>query len=92
MLSIVRKAFAIPIKLRYDCPPASKFGSDAPLWKTATTGFLAIVENVAACITEFAQGMMLPLPCCCAQKSTLKYIPSLQNYPMSELKVYGEGQ
>ena len=79
MFSIVTKTFAIPIKLRYDCPPASKFGSDAPLWKTATTGFLAIVEKVAAWITEFAQGML----CYCAPTSPLKDIP-LQNYPMSE--------
>ena len=48
LLSIpVLAAFSIPIKLKYDCPPASKFGKEQPLWKTATTGFLRIVREIA---------------------------------------------
>ncbi|KAI8977746.1 hypothetical protein BD414DRAFT_154340 [Trametes punicea] len=38
-------AYSIPIKLKYDCPAPSRFGSDQPLWKTATTSFLRIVKE-----------------------------------------------
>ncbi|KAF7290808.1 Protein MON2 [Mycena indigotica] len=38
-------AYSIPVKLKYDCPPASKFGKDQPLWKTATSNFLKIVKE-----------------------------------------------
>ncbi|KAJ7641694.1 hypothetical protein FB45DRAFT_900796 [Roridomyces roridus] len=38
-------AYSIPVKLKYDCPPASKFGHDLPLWKTATSNFLKIVKE-----------------------------------------------
>ncbi|KAJ7226681.1 hypothetical protein GGX14DRAFT_692973 [Mycena pura] len=38
-------AYSIPVKLKYDCPPASKFGNDLPLWKTATSNFLKIVKE-----------------------------------------------
>ncbi|KAJ7054837.1 hypothetical protein C8F01DRAFT_1161520 [Mycena amicta] len=37
---------ALPfVKLKYDCPPASKFGKDQPLWKSATSNFLKIVKE-----------------------------------------------
>jgi hypothetical protein len=39
-------AYAVPIKLKYECPLPSKFGKDLPLWKTATTCFLKIVKEV----------------------------------------------
>ncbi|KAL1741643.1 guanine nucleotide exchange factor in Golgi transport N-terminal-domain-containing protein [Schizophyllum fasciatum] len=45
-LDAVLSAYAIPMKLKYDCPPASKFGKDEPLWKTATRSFLRIVKEV----------------------------------------------
>ncbi|WWC98642.1 hypothetical protein V866_005535 [Kwoniella sp. B9012] len=41
-------AYSIPIKLRYDCPPANKFGDDPPLWKTAMTTFVAVLDIVMA--------------------------------------------
>ncbi|KAJ7026944.1 hypothetical protein C8F04DRAFT_1008614 [Mycena alexandri] len=41
----VLSAYSIPVKLKYDCPPASKFGHDLPLWKTATSNFLRIVRE-----------------------------------------------
>lgn len=44
-LDAVLSAYAIPMKLKYDCPPSSKFGKDEPLWKTATTSFLRIVKE-----------------------------------------------
>ncbi|WVR08607.1 hypothetical protein IAU60_005662 [Kwoniella sp. DSM 27419] len=31
----VLSAYTIPTKLKYDCPPANRFGDDPPLWKTA---------------------------------------------------------
>ncbi len=42
---ILLQAYYIPIKLKYDCPPASKFGKDLLLWKTATTCFLRSSKN-----------------------------------------------
>ncbi|KAL1725821.1 guanine nucleotide exchange factor in Golgi transport N-terminal-domain-containing protein, partial [Schizophyllum commune] len=45
-LDAVLSAYAIPMKLKYDCPPSSKFAKDEPLWKTATTSFLRIVKEV----------------------------------------------
>ncbi len=40
-------AYSIPIKMKHDCPPSSKFGDDPPLWKTATERFLRIVKDCA---------------------------------------------
>ncbi|WWC92223.1 uncharacterized protein L201_007177 [Kwoniella dendrophila CBS 6074] len=39
-------AYSIPIKLKYDCPAPNKFGDDPPLWKTAMTTFIAVLDNV----------------------------------------------
>ncbi|KAJ7187153.1 hypothetical protein C8R46DRAFT_1172029 [Mycena filopes] len=44
-IEAVLSAYSIPVKLKYDCPPASKFGHDLPLWKTATSNFLRIVRE-----------------------------------------------
>ncbi|KAF7340848.1 Protein MON2 [Mycena sanguinolenta] len=44
-IEAVLSAYSIPVKLKYDCPPASKFGNDLPLWKTATSNFLKIVKE-----------------------------------------------
>jgi len=44
-IEAVLSAYSIPVKLKYDCPPASKFGHDLPLWKTATSNFLKIVKE-----------------------------------------------
>ena len=42
----VLSAHAVPIKLKYECPPSSKFGKGLPLWKMATSCFLNIVYNL----------------------------------------------
>jgi hypothetical protein len=39
-------AYALPIKLKYDCPPASKYGNDPPLWRTAMTTFVRVLDLV----------------------------------------------
>ncbi|KAJ6525079.1 hypothetical protein DFH09DRAFT_1250788 [Mycena vulgaris] len=44
-IEAVLSAYSIPVKLKYDCPPASKFGHDLPLWKTATSNFLRVVKE-----------------------------------------------
>ncbi|KAL6306601.1 hypothetical protein BKA93DRAFT_729312 [Sparassis latifolia] len=44
-LETIFSAYAIPIKLKYECPAASKFGKDLPLWKTASSSFLRIVKE-----------------------------------------------
>lgn len=31
------QVYAIPIKLKYDCPPANRFGEDPPLWKSVSS-------------------------------------------------------
>ena len=50
------QAYAIPIKLKYECPAPSKFGKDLPLWKTATTSFLRIVKECGPQLKELAGG------------------------------------
>ena len=35
------------MRLKYDCPPSSKFGSDQPLWQTATIQFLRLARSCA---------------------------------------------
>ncbi|WVQ70582.1 hypothetical protein IAR50_000101 [Cryptococcus sp. DSM 104548] len=40
--------YSIPIKLKYDCPPANRFGDDPPLWRTATLVFSSILGWVIA--------------------------------------------
>lgn len=58
-LEAVLSAYSIPIKLKYDCPPASKFGKDLPLWKTATTSFLRVVKEIAPQIKNLGDGKRL---------------------------------
>ncbi|WRT70613.1 uncharacterized protein IL334_007611 [Kwoniella shivajii] len=45
-IETVLGAYSIPIKLKYDCPSPNKFGEDPPLWKTAMTTFVAILDIV----------------------------------------------
>ncbi|KAF5376165.1 hypothetical protein D9757_009328 [Collybiopsis confluens] len=52
-LEAVMSAYAIPIKLKYDCPAPSKHGKDSPLWKTATTCFLRIVKECCPQVVVF---------------------------------------
>ncbi|TDL18222.1 hypothetical protein BD410DRAFT_900985 [Rickenella mellea] len=47
-LEAILSAYSVPIKLKYDCPPPSKFGNDLPLWKTATSCFLRIIKESTA--------------------------------------------
>ena len=42
----VLSAYAVPINLKYECPPSSKFGKDVPLWKTATSCFLNVIKEI----------------------------------------------
>jgi hypothetical protein len=42
----VLSAYAVLIKLKYECPSSAKFGKDPPLWKTATSCFLNIVKEI----------------------------------------------
>ncbi|CDO76858.1 hypothetical protein BN946_scf185033.g55 [Trametes cinnabarina] len=50
-------AYSIPIKLKYECPAPSKFGSDEPLWKTATTSFLRIIKECGPQIRKLQDGI-----------------------------------
>src|ERR1700731_2545645 len=44
------------MKMKYDCPPASVFGKDPPLWKSATTNFLRVVKECAVGMTKHRGG------------------------------------
>ena len=46
IVEAILSAYSVPIKLKYECPPPSKFGKDPPLWKTATSCFLKVVREV----------------------------------------------
>ncbi|TFY62206.1 hypothetical protein EVJ58_g4016 [Rhodofomes roseus] len=48
-------AYAIPIKMKYECPQPSKFGKDPPLWKTATNNFLRIVKECGPQLRELGE-------------------------------------
>ena len=61
-LLVIGQAYSIPIKLKYDCPAPSKFGKDAPLWKTATTNFIQIVSNCAQRIKQLGEGKLVGHP------------------------------
>jgi hypothetical protein len=54
----VLSAYAVPIKFKYECPPSSKFGKDPPLWKTATSCFLNIVEEIGPQINVLGSSMI----------------------------------
>ncbi|PFH47539.1 hypothetical protein AMATHDRAFT_151886 [Amanita thiersii Skay4041] len=54
-LEALLSAYLIPVKMKYDCPPASKYGSDLPLWKTATTCFLKVVKECPMRMRELGQ-------------------------------------
>ncbi|KAK8850458.1 hypothetical protein IAR55_004376 [Kwoniella newhampshirensis] len=41
-------AYAIPIKLKYDCPAPNRFGDDPPLWRTAMITLASILDMVIA--------------------------------------------
>ncbi|ORY29654.1 guanine nucleotide exchange factor in Golgi transport N-terminal-domain-containing protein [Naematelia encephala] len=52
-------AYAIPIKLKYDCPAPSKYGDDPPLWKTAMSTFVPILIHIISALDTFCE--LLPL-------------------------------
>jgi hypothetical protein len=52
------QAYAIPMKLKYDCPAPSKFTKDEPLWKTATTNFLKVVRECGIQIQQLNEGKL----------------------------------
>ncbi|KAI0338792.1 hypothetical protein BDW22DRAFT_1362507 [Trametopsis cervina] len=54
----VLSAYAIPMKLKYDCPAPSKFTKDEPLWKTATTNFLRIVRECGSQIQQLQETIL----------------------------------
>jgi len=54
----VLSAYAVPIKLKYECPFPSKFGKDLPLWKTATSCFLKIVKEIGPQIDVLGSSMV----------------------------------
>lgn len=45
-------AYALPIKLKYDCPPAARYGDDPPLWRTAMATFVRVLELVMPRLTS----------------------------------------
>lgn len=57
------QAYALPIKLKYDCPPASKFGDDPPLWKTALTTFVPVLELVVEATESTGEAIPLKFAC-----------------------------
>ena len=57
-IEAILSAYAIPIKLKYDCPPPSKFGKDLPLWKTATTCVLKVVKEIGPRVNALGSGMV----------------------------------
>ncbi|GAA5943397.1 Mon2p [Sporobolomyces koalae] len=46
-------AFALPMRLKHECPAPAKFGSAQPLWKTATVDFLKAVRDVVGALQKY---------------------------------------
>ncbi|CDZ97552.1 Uncharacterized conserved protein [Phaffia rhodozyma] len=46
------KAYGLPAKLKYDCPPSYKFEEQPPLWKTATTLALQVIRITTSVLTD----------------------------------------
>lgn len=64
----VLSAYTVPIKLKYEYPPPSKFGKDPPLWKTATTCSLRVIKEIGPkistlCSSIIFQGLGSTYPC-----------------------------
>ena len=61
-------AYAIPIKLKYECLPSSKFGNDPSLWKIETTYFLKVTKQIEPQISTIYSSMIfhneVHLPAC----------------------------
>jgi len=53
-LSSHGKAYAVPLRLKYECPLPSRFGDDPPLWKTATLHFLQLARSIVASLKLLA--------------------------------------
>ncbi|KAL7417221.1 hypothetical protein BDY24DRAFT_377122 [Mrakia frigida] len=45
------KAYSLPIKLKYECPPSFRYGDEPPLWKTATNHFLRIIKPICSVLS-----------------------------------------
>lgn len=58
MVDSMLGAYALPIKLKYDCPPSNKFGSDPPLWRTAMTTFARVLDLIMPTLEK--KGAELP--------------------------------
>ncbi|GHJ88999.1 hypothetical protein NliqN6_5401 [Naganishia liquefaciens] len=50
-------ALALPIKLRYECPPSSKFGEDPPLWQTALICATKVLQDAPKTIATNAKDL-----------------------------------
>ena len=59
-----QQAYAIPMKMKYDCPVSSKSGKDLPLWKTATRCFLECVALTVANLKQMDRGLFSFLCVC----------------------------
>lgn len=46
------QAYAIPLRLKYECPAPARFGEDQPLWKTATLHFLQVIRACVAALAD----------------------------------------
>ena len=53
----ILSTYAIPIKLKYDGPSLSKFGKDAPLWKTTMTCSLKVIKEIGPQIDTLGSSM-----------------------------------
>ncbi|SGY81478.1 BQ5605_C009g05501 [Microbotryum silenes-dioicae] len=52
-------AYAIPLRLKHDCPASAKFSSAEPLWKTATVNFLKAVKDCVAAFRSFGDSVLV---------------------------------
>lgn len=51
----VLAAFALPIKMKYDCPAANRFGEGPPLWRVGMEGFVPVLRGVVRGLDELGE-------------------------------------
>lgn len=49
------QAYALPIKMKYDCPPANRFGEDAPLWRTGMEAFVPVLRGITSGLNRLGE-------------------------------------
>ncbi|KAF9973368.1 hypothetical protein BGZ73_003400 [Actinomortierella ambigua] len=51
--AMILRSLGVAMRLRYKCPPSYKHVEDTPLWKSATSAYLEVINNSIATLESF---------------------------------------